>query len=413
MPLSRVARLVLLAVALAAPARAGVVGPAPVYAPAGGAWAGPLGVAFADPSLSALLPPSLTTLSLSPTLMPRETAPLVTQLSHALSLTPKQFAQLPVLQKKAALELAVDEVKDDLRARIYLLADRARALSAPGKSLDREGRAELYGVVANLMEIRDHYRDWLATPGAGEEPAELAALDESFKLASTAAWKTRAALIGEAGAPLGEAAAAPAPVSGYKLVPGQAAKAIREQMQASKSGWGQDDFDTLYTGYGFELRQGGKHRFYSHPAFPQLHETVSRQNDLPPGYAQSALKLIAELERLSAPKTQAAGKSDGPPATLNLADLSVLLSPPSEKPVAVKKKTQPATVRTPDVIPAKKSPEPVAVEAKTAPVLMPATEREAPPKKETPAPEKASPEKAKGLVDRARAAWARLKGKAD
>ncbi|HAZ07915.1 MAG TPA: hypothetical protein DCZ01_05170 [Elusimicrobia bacterium] len=103
-------------------------------------------------------------------------------------------------------------------------------------------------------------------------------------------------------------------------------------MEKNKNGWGQRAIDALYTGYGFILRQGGKHRIYTHPFFPQLHQAVSRQNDLPPGYAQSALKLIAELERLTAAQTTiAAAPATGPPAVLTLADLSILLSSTEEK----------------------------------------------------------------------------------
>jgi len=39
-----------------------------------------------------------------------------------------------------------------------------------------------------------------------------------------------------------------------------AAQKLFERMQRTKLGWGEDDFDSLYRGFGFEMRQGGSHR---------------------------------------------------------------------------------------------------------------------------------------------------------
>jgi hypothetical protein len=154
------------------------------------------------------------------------------------------------------------------------------------------------------------------------------------------------------------------------------------------------------------LRQGGKHRFYSHPRFPQLHESVSRQNDLPPGYAQSALKLIRELERLSAEqsKTEAA-PATGPPATLALADLSILLAQPKERtpkaePIAERTRSRvPPTAKAPAQRPA-----PPAITVQLAPSAPMAVET-----KPEPPPANTSPQKPAGLIERMRIAWVRLK----
>jgi hypothetical protein len=399
----------LLAAALAVSARAGVVGPASVYVPPSGAWAGPLGAAFADPALSGLLPLSLTSPSLSSPEALRATAPLVQQLARGLNLTPQKFAAMPIVERKAAIELASESARDELRVKVYELVDHARALSAPGKALDREARAELYGTVARLMEVRDHYGAWL-------DESELAVVEDGYKIASTRAWDIRNALIGDAGAPLGAKAEAPAVARpAYKLEPSQTARQLREAMEGTKSGWGQGDFDTLYTGYGFVLRQGGKHRFYSHPVFPQLHETVSRQNDLPPGYAQSALKLIAELERLTAPPKAAAPIVTGPPATLKLADLAVLLSPPAVKIAPPKKPVvEKALPRGPPALPIvtarvaeKTNPEAPSVPA-INPTLSPATPRIVEAKPEPP-PAKTSPNLPSGLIERIKIVWGKLK----
>ena len=64
------------------------------------------------------------------------------------------------------------------------------------------------------------------------------------------------------------------------------------------------------------------------PLLPQLTDAVSRQNDLPLGYVQSALKLIDKLEGLILEQNKIeSAPATGPPATLTMADLSILLSP--------------------------------------------------------------------------------------
>lgn len=73
---------------------------------------------------------------------------------------------------------------------------------------------------------------------------------------------------------------------------------LLEQMARSKTGWKAEDLETLYTGFGFEKREGGKHVVYSHPEFPQLRATVTRARNLPQGYIQEALRLISELKKL-------------------------------------------------------------------------------------------------------------------
>lgn len=251
---------------------------------------------------------------------------------------------MPVEQRRAAVELAVEDAREAVRLKAYELAETARALSRPDRPMDKEGRAQLYAAVSSLMEMREHYGAWL-------DDADKAAVEEGYASASARAWQVRTFLLErDAGAVVekrpAKAAAAPQPV--YILKPSGSAQKLREDMENNKSGWGQSDLDDLYTGFGFELRQGGKHRMYTHPFFPQLHQSVSRQNDLPPGYAQSALKLIAELERLTAAQTKTeAAPATGPPATLTLADLSILMSPPKEKapqPAPARERAPPASM---------------------------------------------------------------------
>lgn len=73
------------------------------------------------------------------------------------------------------------------------------------------------------------------------------------------------------------------------------AEKILRKMKNSKHGWTCDDLHTLYTGYGFQFREGNKHRFYFHPEHPELTATVARQRVIVVGYIQKALNLIEQL----------------------------------------------------------------------------------------------------------------------
>ncbi len=406
MPLFR--RAWLLAVVLAASARAAVVvAPTTVYSAPSGAWSGPLASAFSNPATLQLLPPGLgLTGELTPELLKRA-APLIAKLEGPLETNPEAFKALPAKQQAAAIELAVDEAREELRLKIYAEAENARRLASQ-KGLDKHQRKELYATVARLMEMREHYQGWFLNPEREEdepEAPELAALAEAYAAAAGAAWRARTDLLdpGALDAPAAKTAVTVPAASGYVLKPGKAATKLREDMENNKSGWGQDDLDTLYVGFDFVRREGKKHRFYTHPVFPQLHDSVSRQNDLPPGYSMSALKLIAELERLTAaPQADAGGTAAAAfPATLTLADLSVLLSPPSKKePEAKPKPLEEIVARGPPkekkkpLVEVKTSPEEPAVEIVPKQArLDPPTERPVEEKPEVPAPQTAAPKK--------------------
>lgn len=412
MALLRRAVPLLLVAALALAAKAGVVAPAyaPVYAPPAAAWSAPLGAAFGDASVAALLPSGIGAPSLTSPEGLRATAPLVRSMQKALGVSPQVFAAMRPEERKAAIELAVEDARDHARGQVYQLVEEARAAAAA--PMDKAGRANLYQATAKLMEVRRFYGPWL-----DEDAAK--ALETSWSATSAKAWEVRTSLL-ESGMP-GEAPEAKAQAAAharapYVLRPTGNAEKLRADMENNKSGWGQSDLDALYTGYGFVLRQGNKHRFYSHPYFPQLHDSVSRQNDLPPGYAASALKNIAELERLTAAQHAAASAAPvlGPPATLSLEDLSVLLSRPKEKkgrPAAVERERPVRPAKAPVVARQEQTAlpfdEPKPAPAKTAPVLQPATERPAELKPEPP-PAETSPERPSGLsrfLDRVKAAW--------
>lgn len=74
---------------------------------------------------------------------------------------------------------------------------------------------------------------------------------------------------------------------------------LRARMARSPGGWGSNDLDRLFRGFGFVMREGGKHRLYSHPTYPMLRATVPRGSPLATGHVESALKLLDRLDDLS------------------------------------------------------------------------------------------------------------------
>jgi len=75
-----------------------------------------------------------------------------------------------------------------------------------------------------------------------------------------------------------------------------AADRLRQKMQRTKDGWNADDLRKLYEGFGFECREGGKHRICIHAAFRDIRTTIIRDGKVPAGYIQKALKHLDEVE---------------------------------------------------------------------------------------------------------------------
>jgi len=75
---------------------------------------------------------------------------------------------------------------------------------------------------------------------------------------------------------------------------------LLEKMRRSKAGWTCDDLERLYLGLGFKMREGGKHRLYIHPRFPELRATVTRARSMPKGYINYALHLAKRLKEMEA-----------------------------------------------------------------------------------------------------------------
>lgn len=322
-----------------ATALAAAVHTGPLYPAAPAAWTGAIGAAMTAPAGSAVLPHSLMPLSAPGLEAGGRFAPVVAQLEGALNITPAAFAALPVAQRQAALEMAVEAAQVELTQKAYELSNQAKALSAPDRALDKEGRAELYRVVSQLDEMSRRYG-----PLLGESERESVSL--AYGQAARRAWDIRNGLLGVKLKDMG-AALAGAGRDMPAALPAGTPHAVKllERMRATKSGWGADDMDALLTGFGFERREGGKHIVYVHPEFPELRQTVSRQRDLPPGYAQSAIKSIEKLGRLSAGAAPASAAAHAAlPADFKLDDLAVLAAqeeqpepaaapPPVEKPV--------------------------------------------------------------------------------
>lgn len=75
------------------------------------------------------------------------------------------------------------------------------------------------------------------------------------------------------------------------------ANRLLDRMRRSKTGWTAADLHRLYTSFGFDFRQGGRHRLYVHPRYPDLRATVRRASGvLPAGYVSTALHLIDTLQ---------------------------------------------------------------------------------------------------------------------
>lgn len=76
------------------------------------------------------------------------------------------------------------------------------------------------------------------------------------------------------------------------------AEKLLVRMRASKADWGFRDLETLFLGFGFSYREGGKHRVYYHPDHPELHATVGRHTSLAKGYVSTAIRLVDQLREL-------------------------------------------------------------------------------------------------------------------
>lgn len=232
--------------------------------------------------------------------------PVVYELGRTLHLDFRKFDALTPVERASALSLAAEAAQTTLTQRSYEMIAQSKNMVWSSEALDRDGLKKLYDVATGLQEIRGRYGVFLDQDA--RESVEGAALQAASRYRDA-----RASYVKNFGEQIVQGlrdrrgpSVAPEGRPVVKFQPSTAARKMLEDMKVNKSGWGQKDMETVYLGHGFTFRDDGKHRVYYHPVFKQLSTAVSRQNDLPPGYARTAIKLIAELEALSAPAAEPA-----------------------------------------------------------------------------------------------------------
>lgn len=75
---------------------------------------------------------------------------------------------------------------------------------------------------------------------------------------------------------------------------------LRLQASVNKSGFMPQELKTLYTGFGFEYKEGGNHTTYRHPKYKRLITQVPRHKPVLPVYAKVAIDLIEQVKQLEA-----------------------------------------------------------------------------------------------------------------
>lgn len=299
-------------------------------------WASPLPAAFSELASAPNAPNlemagSLAKLDLKNQADRQSLAPVVDALTHDLGLSPEKFMALKPADRSAALAMALDEARGRLETKVQYLTAQARDSSWAVQPGDREAQAKLYDTLAALGEIRRFY-------GAFLTEESRAAVAEGYRQANSRALEIREALVRQAGKGAEVLAAAPAKAAAPAVVmefakPSATAVKLLEDMKNTRSGWGLDDFRTLYKGYGFIETQGGKHVKFTHSAFPELVQHVSRGRSLAPGYAVDAVKMIERLEKMQAERAPPATAAAQAPQEIPLAELKFLLDkPPIEVP---------------------------------------------------------------------------------
>jgi hypothetical protein len=324
-PLSRLLALWLVAAALCARAVEVGVGGGYAYPRVAVGWANPLPGAFATLAQGPGAPhadllTAFSQLDIKDAAARQSLAPITYALTNDLHLTPEKFLKLSAEDRALSLGLALDQARDELVGKVNALAARAAQAHAV-QAGDREAQAELYHTLAELAEIRRFY-----SPLMNEETRTLVA--ESYATADRRATAIREELLKQAGEALktpDTAKAAPVPLVELTKPTPNAVKLLAD-MRNNRVGWGLDDIRAVYKGYGFTEIQGGKHVKFTHPAFPQLTQHVSRGSSLSPAYARDAVELIDELEKLRA--ARAPPVPNQAPKEIPFSELSFLLDKP-------------------------------------------------------------------------------------
>ena len=77
------------------------------------------------------------------------------------------------------------------------------------------------------------------------------------------------------------------------------AENLLERMRNSKKGWKRKDLESLYTGFGFIIKNsGGPHDTVVHPEFPELITSLPRHKKLAVYIVSQAIKMVDRLKHL-------------------------------------------------------------------------------------------------------------------
>lgn len=327
---------------------------------------------------------------LTPEQKAQRLAPILEQLK-VLHAEPASFASEKAQEQDAAVELAIPHARDEVLQRAYQLSAEAKSLVWSDEGFTRAQRDELYRVAKQLGEVVENYMGLVTDANEAEfiGYTELQARAR-FHDAQEALVKGVERGSSGGGAKASPVAAKNSPAARVELGTKNARKLL-EDMRNTKSGWGPGDLERLYLGFGFTKEEGGGHTKYKHKLLPaDVYATVARHRDLAPGYAQTAVKLIDELERIANPALpeSVVGSDAVPPLPLRLEDQPTQKLPavlPEATMALDSRKSPPKTPEKP-----KQSPQQGAVAQRQEPsptALAPATERQPEKKPETPAPQ--------------------------
>ncbi|WP_419934565.1 hypothetical protein [Candidatus Palauibacter sp.] len=81
-------------------------------------------------------------------------------------------------------------------------------------------------------------------------------------------------------------------------------KKLRSKLARTTQGCRERELHRLYTSYGFEKKEGGRHTIFKHPSYPHLIGIVARHRHLHRFYVTDALKLLALLDTLEGEEEQ-------------------------------------------------------------------------------------------------------------
>lgn len=85
---------------------------------------------------------------------------------------------------------------------------------------------------------------------------------------------------------------------------------LLEDMRKSRANWKKRDLETLYLGFGFNIRHGSSHDIVVHPLFRELRTTLPRHGEVLKSYVAEAVKMIDRLQALRR-ETENAARSKG------------------------------------------------------------------------------------------------------